>query len=319
MSEGYSVVIFPEGTRSADCKIKRFHKGAFYLANKLNLEIQPILLHGLGQIMNKREFFLRRGRVVIKMLDKINLQKGTFGSDYSTQTKGVLKYMREEYNKIRLKMEVPDRLKYFLINRYIFRGPIIEWYLRIKLKLEKNYNLFNEIVPREGVITDIGCGYGFMTTMLAMTSDERIITGIDYDEDKIITAQNCTFDLKNLSFKHGNISKLDLPQSDVFLLIDVLHYMSAEKQANLINHCFSRLNTNGRIIIRDADTDLKRRTFGTRVSEILSTNIGFNKVEEKLTFVSKQQILDIVDRNGGKVEIIDQTKLNSNLIYNITG
>jgi len=48
MNDGYSVIIFPEGTRSSDCKIKRFHKGAFFLANKLDLEIQPILLHGLS-------------------------------------------------------------------------------------------------------------------------------------------------------------------------------------------------------------------------------------------------------------------------------
>ncbi len=318
MNEGYSVIIFPEGTRSADCKIKRFHKGAFYLANKLDLEIQPILLHGLGMIMNKKEFFLRRGRVVIKMLDKINLKEGQFGADYSSQTKGVLKYMRGEYNKIRQEMEVPDRLKYYLINRYIFRGPIIEWYLRIKLMLEKNFNMMNDIVPREGIITDIGCGYGFMATMLALASDERKITGFDYDEDKISTAQNCTFDLENLSFKHGRILNMDLPESDVFLLIDVLHYMSAEKQMKVIDQCFSKLKNNGRIIIRDADSDLKKRTFGTRVSEFLSTNIGFNKTEEKLTFVSKQLVLDVVDKSGGKVEIIDKTKFNSNIVYIIS-
>jgi len=318
MSEGYSVIIFPEGTRSADCKIKRFHKGAFYLANQLDLEIQPILLHGFGLIMNKKEFFLRRGRVVIKMLDKINLKGDRFGTDYSSQTKGVLKYMRGEYDKIRLEMEVPDRMKYFLINRYIFRGPIIEWYLRVKLMLEKNYNLMHKIVPMKGTVTDIGCGYGFMASMLALTSDERIIRGIDYDEDKIITAQNCTLDLYNLTFEHGDVMDINLPESDVFLLADVLHYMSAEKQTNLIFRCFAKLNSGGMIIIRDADTDLKRRTVGTRISEFLSTGIGFNKADEKLTFVSKQLVLDVIEKNEGKVKIIDKTKFNSNIIYIIS-
>ena len=32
VAEGYSVIVFPEGTRSADGKIGRFHKGAFYRA-----------------------------------------------------------------------------------------------------------------------------------------------------------------------------------------------------------------------------------------------------------------------------------------------
>jgi len=184
--------------------------------------------------------------------------------------------------------------------------------------LEKNYNLMHEIVPMKGTITDIGCGYGFMATMLALTSDERKITGIDYDEDKIITAQNCTFDLDNLTFEHRDIVGMDLMESDIFILADVLHYMSAEKQTDLITRCFAQLNSDGMIIIRDADTDLKRRTVGTRISEFFSTGIGFNKVDEKLTFVSKQLVLDVVDKNGGKVKIIDRTKFNSNIIYIIS-
>ena len=166
VEDGYSVIIFPEGTRSADCKIKRFHKGAFYLADQLNLEIQPILIHGACQRLNKKEFFLRRGRITLKFLDRINMNEGKFGQDYSEQAKGVLKYMRAEFEIMKLPLEVPDRLKYNLINRYIFRGPVLEWYLRIKLVLEKNYNLINEIIPRQGIITDIGCGYGFMGVML---------------------------------------------------------------------------------------------------------------------------------------------------------
>ena len=57
MNEGYSVIIFPEGTRSTDSKIKRFHKGAFYIAEKLNIEITPIILHGAGDLLNKNSAF----------------------------------------------------------------------------------------------------------------------------------------------------------------------------------------------------------------------------------------------------------------------
>jgi len=32
VARGYSIVIFPEGTRSKNFKMKRFHKGAFFLA-----------------------------------------------------------------------------------------------------------------------------------------------------------------------------------------------------------------------------------------------------------------------------------------------
>ena len=100
MNEGYTVLIFPEGTRSADGKIKRFHKGAFYIAEKLNLEILPIMLHGAGEAMNKKEFFLRRGIVHIKAFDKINFKTGQWGTDYSQYTKSVVRFYREEIEKL---------------------------------------------------------------------------------------------------------------------------------------------------------------------------------------------------------------------------
>ncbi len=107
VEDGYSVIIFPEGTRSADCKIKRFHKGAFYLADQLNLEIQPILIHGACQRLNKKEFFLRRGRITLKFLDRINMKEGKYGQDYSEQAKGVLKYMRAEFEIMKPPLESP--------------------------------------------------------------------------------------------------------------------------------------------------------------------------------------------------------------------
>ena len=50
VKRGYSIAIYPEGTRSKDCKIGRFHKGAFYVAEQLGLEIIPMYLYGPGRI-----------------------------------------------------------------------------------------------------------------------------------------------------------------------------------------------------------------------------------------------------------------------------
>jgi 1-acyl-sn-glycerol-3-phosphate acyltransferase len=74
VDEGYSIAIFPEGTRSSDCSILPFHNGAFYLAEKLNLDIVPIIFHGIGHVLPKREMIFRKGSVVTKILPR-NLLK----------------------------------------------------------------------------------------------------------------------------------------------------------------------------------------------------------------------------------------------------
>lgn len=61
VQRGYSIAIFPEGTRSADGTIGRFHQGAFYIAQQLGLDILPIMLYGTGQALPKGRHLLKKG------------------------------------------------------------------------------------------------------------------------------------------------------------------------------------------------------------------------------------------------------------------
>jgi SAM-dependent methyltransferase len=64
--------------------------------------------------------------------------------------------------------------------------------MRVKLGLENNYEKFDKMIPRKANILDLGCGYGFMSYMLHFLSEERTITGVDYDQDKIDTANRAS-------------------------------------------------------------------------------------------------------------------------------
>ena len=70
--------------------------------------------------------------------------------------------------------------------------------------MEDNYRLFNRLVPVKGQITDIGCGFGPLCYMLSQLSEEREITGIDYDEDKIAVAQQGWLRTLHLQFVYAN-------------------------------------------------------------------------------------------------------------------
>jgi len=316
IEDGYSILMFPEGSRSEDTKIKRFHKGAFLLAEQLNIDILPIVIHGLGECMTKGENYLKNGTITMKICSRIAPQDANYGNNYSDKTKLVLRFFRNEYAGIIETYATPQYYKSKLVKNYIYKGPFLEWYLRVKVRLENNYVLFDKLIPREADIIDIGCGYGFLAYMLHFVSEKRSVTGIDYDADKIAIANNCISKDEYIQFVATDALEYRYTPKDVFIINDVLHYLSAEKQELLISTCIHHLNPDGIIIIRDADSNLKKRHWGTLYTEFFSTKFGFNKMgEAKLSFTSSTTINEIALKNNMKIEIIDATRFTSNIVY----
>lgn len=319
VKEGYSIAIFPEGTRTYNGKMKRFHKGAFYLAETLQLDILPILLYGNNKIIAKAQpFNIRKGIIYTEILPRIPGDDLSFGTTYQERTKRISAYMKEGYARICREKNTTDNPAFYeaLIQNYIYKGPVVEWYIRIKVKMERNYRLFNQLIPVQGQITDIGCGYGPLCYMLSLLSEDREILGIDYDEDKIALAQHGWLRNEHLQFRHGNALEYPLPESDVFILNDMLHYMSYEHQRTLLLKCADRLRSQGMIIIRDGNSANTSKHRLTRFTELLSTRIfNFNRTAGELHFTTETQLREIAVTCGMNVEIIPNDKYTSNTIY----
>lgn len=319
VKEGYSIAIFPEGTRTYNGKMKRFHKGAFYLAETLQLDILPILLYGNNKIIAKAQpFNIRKGIIYTEILPRIPADDLSFGTTYQERTKRISAYMKEGYARICREKNTTDNPAFYeaLIQNYIYKGPVVEWYIRIKVKMERNYRLFNRLIPAQGQITDIGCGFGPLCYMLSMLSEDRDILGIDYDEDKIALAQHGWLRNEHLQFRHGNALEYPLPESDVFILNDMLHYMSYEHQRTLLLKCADRLRSQGMIIIRDGNSANTSKHRLTRFTELLSTRIfNFNRTTGELHFTTETQLRKIAVTCGMNVEIIPNDKYTSNTIY----
>jgi 1-acyl-sn-glycerol-3-phosphate acyltransferase len=82
--EGVSVMIFPEGTRSRDGKIRSFKKGGFVLSVDAGVPIVPIVIYGTHSIMPKGRLMVRSQDVRMEILAPINT------SDYTRKTKDEL-------------------------------------------------------------------------------------------------------------------------------------------------------------------------------------------------------------------------------------
>ena len=218
-----------------------------------------------------------------------------------------------------LKKEI-EQPKYFrekLIYNYLYKGPFLEWYMRIKTRLEKNYQPFHELVPMQGKILDIGCGYGFMSYMLAFTSSQREITGIDYDEDKIDTANHCFSKTDMVNFVHSDVMGFEFGKYDAIIVADMLHYLQPDEQKLVIEKCINNLSPGGIVIIRDGDKDKEDQHKKTRLTEFFSTKVfNFNKTKQSgLSFLSGKMIREIAVEKGMHCSEIADSKLTSNTIF----
>jgi 1-acyl-sn-glycerol-3-phosphate acyltransferase len=316
VEQGYSIVVFPEGTRSPDPVIKRFHKGAFYLAEQLGLDILPVIMHGTAYTMSKGDFLLKNGTITAEYLPRIRQQDVEWGQGYSERTKKISRYFKQQYEIVRSRTEAPHYFREQLIYNYIYKGPVLEWYMRIKTRMENNYALFHQLLPQQGRILDIGCGYGFMSYMLHFLAPERSVTGVDYDEDKIATASHSYQRNDKLQFVYADIVNYAFGEHDAFVISDVLHYLQPAEQEQLLRRCWEQLPEHGVIIVRDGDADLGKRHEGTRLTEFFSTRLlGFNKTKQELSFFSAAHLRQIVASMGACLEQIDNTKFTSNVIF----
>ena len=60
-------MVFPEGTRSKDGQVHRFHKGAFLLAEELGLQELPVFIYGAYDVWPKSERLITEGEITIRI------------------------------------------------------------------------------------------------------------------------------------------------------------------------------------------------------------------------------------------------------------
>jgi len=66
LKRGVSFLIFPEGTRSLDGRLRPFKKGSFVMAIRAQVPIVPVSVVGAQKIMRKGEFGIQPGIIRVK-------------------------------------------------------------------------------------------------------------------------------------------------------------------------------------------------------------------------------------------------------------
>lgn len=240
VDQGYSLMVFPEAERSFTNDIKRFHKGAFYLAEEFGLDILPLYIHGNSEVLPKGDFIIYDGSITIKVGDRIRKDDLRFGSRYSERTKKINAYFREQFAELRNELEDEDYFKKKLFLSFLYKENEVVKEVKDDFNANKSvYFELNRHIPGNANILHIANDFGQKDILLSLYQAGRTIFSLIKDEEKREVAEqnylvkkrklnyikgfsevNKAIDVLLISDKGFDISNLSLPQTVIFLNTD---------------------------------------------------------------------------------------------------
>lgn len=72
LQNGVSYLAYPEGTRSADGRLRAFKKGSFVMAIQAGVPVVPVAVIGAQRLMRKGEWFVRPGETTVRFQPPVN-------------------------------------------------------------------------------------------------------------------------------------------------------------------------------------------------------------------------------------------------------
>ncbi|WP_136668231.1 1-acyl-sn-glycerol-3-phosphate acyltransferase [Flavobacterium sp. H122] len=228
VEQGYSLMIFPEGTRSEDNVVKRFHKGAFFLAQEFNLDILPIYIHGNSETAPKGDFMIYNESISVVVGERIKADDASFGIDYTERTKKINKFYRQEFAKIRTDYEDENYFRQKLFLSFLYKEE--EIVTAVKTDFKKNKALYfnlNKHIAEDACILHHADDFGQIDFLLAIQQPKRKIQSLFENEDnKAIASANYLVKKRDIKYI-DNLSEVN-HKFDTVLISDT-HELHEEK------------------------------------------------------------------------------------------
>jgi 1-acyl-sn-glycerol-3-phosphate acyltransferase len=99
---GYSLIVFPEGTRSTADELLPFKKGAFRIAIDTALPLLPVVIEGTDRISRPGSKLFYRGHAKVKVLPPVETASLTNRDDLTSLMRGIEKAIADGYNQLRV-------------------------------------------------------------------------------------------------------------------------------------------------------------------------------------------------------------------------
>ena len=191
VSEGYSLMIFPESTRSTDNALRRFHKGAFFLAEEFKLDVLPIYIHGNSEVCPKGDHIIYDGSITVVIDKRISHSDLSFGDTFKLRTKSISNYFKKKFSEIREEIEDEN----YFINKiqlsFLYKDKAVVDEVNKSLKMHKAlYHKLNDYLAVNERILHINNDFGQWDSLMTLQEPKRKINSFVVDTVKRKVAQS---------------------------------------------------------------------------------------------------------------------------------
>jgi long-chain acyl-CoA synthetase len=94
MDRGYSILIFPEGTRSPDGEMQHFRAGIGLLAQQSRVPVVPVALIGLGEMRESKSRWFRSGKLEVHVGEAVAVEEGEEPAQLTARLEESLRQLR---------------------------------------------------------------------------------------------------------------------------------------------------------------------------------------------------------------------------------
>ncbi len=174
--------------------------------------------------------------------------------------------------------------------------------IRFSIMRPKLLSVMDLLLPTEGRILDVGCGFGLFAAYFGQTHPRRRILGVDPDARRVGLAEAVA---TKLQLHHHRFLPCDAfdPRVagpfDAAYVLDVMHHVPPESQIELLAHLRDQLAPRGLLVMKDITTEPAHEL---RFTELLDrVMVGWN---EPLTYRHHREWGRILSSLGFKVRMV---------------
>jgi SAM-dependent methyltransferase len=141
--------------------------------------------------------------------------------------------------------------------------------VRFSILRPKLLTVMDLLLPDEGRILDVGCGFGLFAAYFGQTHPRRRIVGVDPSVRRIPLARAVanSLGLQEHTFVVGDVRDAPIEGSfDAIYVLDVMHHLPRDHQEGVLERLRSLLIPGGLLLIKDITTEPR---FGLYFTEAL--------------------------------------------------